>query len=75
MSIRGYAGKPEENEFSEQHSSGNLSGFGKREQAQENQYIQQQNADKLKKLREKLAAQRQHLDDVDAAINDLEKKD
>jgi hypothetical protein len=40
-------------------------------QGQEKEYIVRAEQDKLKKLREQLAKQRKHLDDVETAINDL----
>ncbi|CAO1635145.1 unnamed protein product [Jaminaea pallidilutea] len=54
-------------------SSGGASstGFKNREQGEETKYIMQAEAEKLQRLREQLKKQRDHLDDVEAAINDL----
>ncbi|PWN86999.1 hypothetical protein FA10DRAFT_304427 [Acaromyces ingoldii] len=73
MAVRGYADKPDP-EFSSAHTSASAKGFEKKEQAQEGAYFREQEAKKLKALREKLSAQRKHLDEVEAAIDDIEKK-
>ena len=39
--------------------------FTRREKAQEDYYIKQREKERLSKLREKLAAQRKHLDDLE----------
>ncbi len=43
-------------------------------QAQENQYVQQAEKEKLAKLRESIKKQREHLDQVENQLKDLEKK-
>ncbi|KAK7205678.1 mitochondrial ATPase inhibitor, IATP family protein [Myxozyma melibiosi] len=48
--------------------------FQKREAAQENLYVRQVEAEKLKALREALKKQREHLDTIENHLNDLEKK-
>lgn len=40
-------------------------------QGQEKEYIVKAEQEKLKKLREQLAKQRAHMDDVEAALNEL----
>ncbi|RVD86755.1 uncharacterized protein DFL_005016 [Arthrobotrys flagrans] len=47
--------------------------FTRREKAQEDFYIKQREKERLSKLREKLAAQRKHLDDLEEDIKELEK--
>jgi len=56
-------------------SGGSASGdsFQKREQANENMFIRQKEMESLKKLKEKLALQRKHLDELDSHIAELEK--
>ncbi|KAK9368114.1 mitochondrial ATPase inhibitor, IATP-domain-containing protein [Lipomyces kononenkoae] len=48
--------------------------FTKREKAQEDLYVRQVEAQKLKALREALKKQREHLDDIEAHLDALEKK-
>ncbi|EWC45817.1 hypothetical protein DRE_05154 [Drechslerella stenobrocha 248] len=48
--------------------------FTRREKAQEDFYIKQRERERLSKLREKLAAQRKHLDDLEEDIKELEKE-
>ncbi|KAK9373555.1 mitochondrial ATPase inhibitor, IATP-domain-containing protein [Lipomyces chichibuensis] len=57
-------------------SGGEKSGdsFTKREKAQEDLYVRQVEAQKLKALREALKKQREHLDDIEAHLDELEKK-
>ncbi|EEP76898.1 predicted protein [Uncinocarpus reesii 1704] len=43
----------------------------KKEAAQENIFIKQKELEKLRSLKEKLKQQRQHLDDLDAHIDEL----
>ncbi|PWN21042.1 hypothetical protein BCV69DRAFT_298833 [Microstroma glucosiphilum] len=68
ISVRTYAGGPGGSDTGATASS---TGFKNREQGQEKEYIVRAEQDKLKKLREQLAKQRKHLDDVETAINDL----
>lgn len=44
-------------------------------QGQEKEYIVRAEQEKLKKLREQLAKQRAHMDDVEAALNELGSED
>ncbi|KAK9237748.1 mitochondrial ATPase inhibitor, IATP-domain-containing protein [Lipomyces kononenkoae] len=48
--------------------------FTKREKAQEDLYVRQLEAQKLKALRDALKKQREHLDDIEAHLDELEKK-
>ncbi|KAK9487452.1 mitochondrial ATPase inhibitor, IATP-domain-containing protein [Lipomyces starkeyi] len=48
--------------------------FTKREKAQEDLYVRQVEAQKLKALRDALKKQREHLDDIEAHLDELEKK-
>ncbi|PWN26314.1 hypothetical protein BDZ90DRAFT_233449 [Jaminaea rosea] len=68
LAMRSYATGPES---SGTGATANSKGFKQREQGEEQKYIREAEAEKLKKLRETLAKQRSHLDDVEAAINDL----
>ncbi|KAF3929836.1 hypothetical protein ABW20_dc0106338 [Dactylellina cionopaga] len=52
----------------------NSDSFTRREKAQEDYYIRQREKERLGKLREKLAAQRKHLDDLEEDIKELEKQ-
>ncbi|EPS43181.1 hypothetical protein H072_2824 [Dactylellina haptotyla CBS 200.50] len=47
--------------------------FSRREKAQEDLYIMQREKERIAKLKEKLQAQRKHLDDLAADIEELEK--
>ncbi|KAL5342647.1 mitochondrial ATPase inhibitor, IATP-domain-containing protein [Aspergillus crustosus] len=47
--------------------------FQKREAAQENLYIHQQEQEKLKALRKKIEEQRKHLDELDKHLDDFGK--
>ncbi|CAO1634340.1 unnamed protein product [Sympodiomycopsis kandeliae] len=67
-SVRTYAAGPG---GSDTGATANASGFKDREQSQEKAYVQRQEQEKLKKLRDSLAKQRAHLDDLESAINDL----
>jgi len=57
-------------------SGGDAAGdsFSRREKASEDLYIRQREKERLAKLREKLAIQRKHLDDLEDTIKDLEKE-
>ncbi|RMZ85420.1 hypothetical protein DV737_g791, partial [Chaetothyriales sp. CBS 132003] len=46
--------------------------FSRREQASENKFIREKELESLKKLKEKLAIQRKHLDELDKHIEELE---
>ncbi|RMZ89148.1 hypothetical protein DV736_g3636, partial [Chaetothyriales sp. CBS 134916] len=46
--------------------------FSRREQASENKFIREKELESLKKLKEKLAVQRKHLDELDKHIEELE---
>ncbi|KAK5937586.1 ATPase inhibitor [Knufia obscura] len=46
--------------------------FNKREAASENKFIREREMETLRQLKEKLRAQRKHLDELDAHISDLE---
>ncbi|KMP04679.1 hypothetical protein DIZ76_015159 [Coccidioides immitis] len=46
----------------------------KKESAQENMFIRQQEIEKLRALKEKLKQQRKHLDELDAHIDELTKQ-
>jgi len=46
--------------------------FTKREQASENMFIREREMETLRQLKQKLQAQRKHLDELDAHIADLE---
>ncbi|KAI9867531.1 MAG: hypothetical protein M1823_009114 [Watsoniomyces obsoletus] len=46
--------------------------FTRREQASENKFIREKEMESLRKLKEKLAAQRKHLDELDSHIKELE---
>ncbi|KAF8538395.1 mitochondrial ATPase inhibitor, IATP-domain-containing protein [Trichophaea hybrida] len=48
--------------------------FTKREKAAEDLYIRQQEQLKLKELKAKLQAQRKHLDDLDAHVDEMTKE-
>ncbi|KIX02596.1 uncharacterized protein Z518_08537 [Rhinocladiella mackenziei CBS 650.93] len=47
--------------------------FIRREQAIENMYFKQHEMENIKKMREKLMAQRKHLDEVESHLNEMEK--
>jgi len=47
--------------------------FTKREAAAENKFIREKEMESLRKLKEKLSVQRQHLDELDKHIKELEK--
>jgi len=47
--------------------------FNRREQVLENMYFKQHEMENIKKIREKLAAQRKHLDEVENQLNEMEK--
>lgn len=47
--------------------------FNRREHVIEDLYVKQHELENIKKLREKLAAQRKHLDEVENHINEMEK--
>ncbi|CAO1615817.1 unnamed protein product [Parajaminaea phylloscopi] len=66
--MRGYAAGPG---GSDAGATANASSYKNREAAEESNYIRQQEQDKLKKLRESLAKQREHLDQVERDINAL----
>jgi len=59
-----------------QRSGGSQSSdsFSKREAASENLFIRQKEMESLKRLKEKLSTQRQHLDELDKHIKELEKE-
>ncbi|EXJ81116.1 hypothetical protein A1O3_07404 [Capronia epimyces CBS 606.96] len=46
--------------------------FNRREQALENVYFRQHELDNIKKMKEKLAAQRKHLDEVESHLIEME---
>ncbi|RMD41552.1 hypothetical protein DV735_g3557, partial [Chaetothyriales sp. CBS 134920] len=46
--------------------------FNRREQASENKFIREKELESLRKLKEKLAIQRKHLDELDKHIEELE---
>jgi len=64
-----------EGDTGSQRSGGVASGdsFSKREAASENLFIRQKEMESLKKLKAKLDTQRQHLDELDKHIKELEK--
>ncbi|SPO32294.1 related to ATPase inhibitor, mitochondrial precursor [Ustilago trichophora] len=70
MATRGYADGPTE----KAGATASSKGWSKREQAQENQYVQQAEKEKLAKLRESIKKQREHLDEVESHLNNLDKK-
>ncbi|KEF59237.1 uncharacterized protein A1O9_04081 [Exophiala aquamarina CBS 119918] len=47
--------------------------FSRREHVIEDLYVKQHELENIRKLREKLAAQRKHLDEVEEHINEMEK--
>ncbi|RMZ82144.1 hypothetical protein DV738_g1883, partial [Chaetothyriales sp. CBS 135597] len=53
-------------------SSGSSDAFTRREQASENKFIREKELESLRKLKEKLAVQRKHLDELDKHIEELE---
>ncbi|CDU23145.1 related to ATPase inhibitor, mitochondrial precursor [Sporisorium scitamineum] len=70
MATRGYADGP----TNKAGATASSQGWNKREQAQENQYVQQAEKEKLQKLRESIKKQREHLDEVESQLNNLDKK-
>ncbi|TKY86070.1 hypothetical protein EX895_004895 [Sporisorium graminicola] len=70
MATRGYADGPTD----KAGATASSQGWSKREQAQENQYVQQAEKEKLAKLRDSIKKQREHLDEVESQLNNLEKK-
>ncbi|KAJ1029222.1 hypothetical protein NDA18_000692 [Ustilago nuda] len=70
MAARGYADGPTD----KAGATASSQGWKNREQAQENQYVQQAEKEKLAKLRESIKKQREHLDDVESQLNNLDKK-
>ncbi|ETS60870.1 hypothetical protein PaG_04787 [Moesziomyces aphidis] len=70
MATRGYADGPTD----KAGATASSKGWQQREQAQENQYVQQAEKEKLAKLRESIKKQREHLDQVENQLKDLEKK-
>ncbi|KAJ9478767.1 ATPase-stabilizing factor 9 kDa, mitochondrial [Pseudozyma hubeiensis] len=70
MAARGYADGPTD----KAGATASSQGWSKREQAQESQYVQQAEKEKLQKLRESIKKQREHLDDVESQLNNLDKK-
>ncbi|KIW32075.1 uncharacterized protein PV07_03649 [Cladophialophora immunda] len=46
--------------------------FNRREQVLENMYFKQHEIENIRKMREKLAAQRKHLDEVESHLNEME---
>ncbi|EXJ68141.1 uncharacterized protein A1O5_08756, partial [Cladophialophora psammophila CBS 110553] len=46
--------------------------FNRREQVLENMYFKQHEMENIQKMKEKLAAQRKHLDEVESHLNDME---
>jgi len=47
--------------------------FNRREQVLENMYFKQHEVENIKKMREKLLAQRKHLDEVESHLDEMEK--
>jgi len=46
--------------------------FNRREQALENMYFKQHEVENIRKMKEKLLAQRKHLDEVESQLNQME---
>ncbi|KAH0844837.1 hypothetical protein AYO21_05829 [Fonsecaea monophora] len=46
--------------------------FNRREQVLENMYFKQHEIENIRKMREKLLAQRKHLDEVESHLNEME---
>ncbi|PWZ01515.1 hypothetical protein BCV70DRAFT_210726 [Testicularia cyperi] len=70
MATRGYADGPTD----QAGATASSKSWKSREQAQENQYVQQAEKEKLAKLRESIKKQREHLDEVESQLNSMEKK-
>ncbi|KAK0536801.1 hypothetical protein OC834_001041 [Tilletia horrida] len=52
-------------------AAGTTGSFKKREQSEEAAYVRAQEQEKLKKLRESIAKQKAHLEEVEKALNDV----
>ncbi|KAF2758598.1 hypothetical protein EJ05DRAFT_510504 [Pseudovirgaria hyperparasitica] len=48
--------------------------FNKREKAAEDQYIRQEELEKIKQIREKISKEREHIDQLDKTLQDLMEK-
>ncbi|EPQ30915.1 uncharacterized protein PFL1_01813 [Pseudozyma flocculosa PF-1] len=70
MATRGYADGPTPTAG----STASAKGFKEREQSQEAQYVRKAEQEKLAKLRESIKKQREHLDEVEKNIENLNKQ-
>ncbi|ODQ53449.1 hypothetical protein SAICODRAFT_18936 [Saitoella complicata NRRL Y-17804] len=55
--------------------SGAPDAMNKREKAQEDMYMRNREAEKLKKLRESLSKQKEHIADIEKQLDELHKKE